>query len=255
MEKEAAKEKDGSSLTIYIIVALATVIGLWFLNLLVALVFHDYNSDSGTFGDTFGIVTSLFSGLAFAGIIISIFLQSKELMLQRRQLSLQAKELHDQSIAFNEQNKVLEQQKFETTFFNLMGSIEESQVRYSKSRGQYNDTIYGITTFNPIEFKIQYDVNSQIPIYKVVEQYLLQYPFVIEYVLNSKIENKEFYYDYIRIKITHKELYTLMCHLLYLNTTKYKSIADSEFILLETFNEKSFNPHQMNYENIPRTKR
>ena len=41
---------------------------------------------AGTFGDSFGLLTSLFSGLAFAGLIWTILLQRIELRLQRREL-------------------------------------------------------------------------------------------------------------------------------------------------------------------------
>lgn len=41
----------------------------------------------GQFGDMFGAVNALFSGLAFAGVIIAVFLQKDELALQRRELS------------------------------------------------------------------------------------------------------------------------------------------------------------------------
>lgn len=42
--------------------------------------------DRGTYGDMFGAVNSLFSGLAFAGIIYTILLQREELRLQREEL-------------------------------------------------------------------------------------------------------------------------------------------------------------------------
>lgn len=44
-------------------------------------------TDRGTFGDTFGAINALFSGLAFAGIIYTILLQRKELALQRQELA------------------------------------------------------------------------------------------------------------------------------------------------------------------------
>lgn len=47
----------------------------------------------GQFGDSFGMVNSLFSGLAFAGIIFTIILQRKELKLQRQELELTRQEL------------------------------------------------------------------------------------------------------------------------------------------------------------------
>lgn len=59
----------------------------------------DRHSMMGTFGDKFGAINSLFSGLALAGIIISIILQRQELKETRQE--------------FKDQN-------FQTTFFNLL---------------------------------------------------------------------------------------------------------------------------------------
>lgn len=52
----------------------------------------NYLSDRGTFGDKFGFINSLFSGLALTGIIISIYFQQIELKLQRDELSETRKE-------------------------------------------------------------------------------------------------------------------------------------------------------------------
>ena len=49
--------------------------------------------ERGTFGDMFGAINALFSGLAFAGVIYAIFLQRKELELQREELVLTREEL------------------------------------------------------------------------------------------------------------------------------------------------------------------
>jgi len=45
----------------------------------------DYN-EAAQFADSFGFVSSLFSSLAFAGVVIAIILQSQELALQRKEL-------------------------------------------------------------------------------------------------------------------------------------------------------------------------
>lgn len=50
-------------------------------------------TERGTFGDMFGVVNSLFSGLAFTGVIYTIILQHKELSLQREELTLTRQEL------------------------------------------------------------------------------------------------------------------------------------------------------------------
>jgi hypothetical protein len=51
---------------------------------------------SGVFGDSFGLLTSLFSGLAFAGLIITIVMQKDELAMQREELKLQRSALESQ---------------------------------------------------------------------------------------------------------------------------------------------------------------
>lgn len=47
----------------------------------------------GQFGDVFGSVNALFSGLAFTGLIYTVFLQREELALQRKELELTRQEL------------------------------------------------------------------------------------------------------------------------------------------------------------------
>ncbi len=48
---------------------------------------------AGVFGDSFGILTALFSGLAFSGLIVTLILQSKQLKMQKEDLNLQREEL------------------------------------------------------------------------------------------------------------------------------------------------------------------
>ncbi|PXF63362.1 putative phage abortive infection protein [Kangiella spongicola] len=78
------------------------------------------NPERGTFGDMFGAVNSLFSGLAFAGVIFAILLQKYELSLQRQELTLTRNELKGQKEQLELQTAVLEKQNFENTFFQLL---------------------------------------------------------------------------------------------------------------------------------------
>jgi hypothetical protein len=58
----------------------------WLVSFIVVLsTIKDWNA-RGNFGDSFGGINALFSGLAFAGIIYTILLQKKELTLQRQEL-------------------------------------------------------------------------------------------------------------------------------------------------------------------------
>ncbi|MGA6117407.1 hypothetical protein [Sphingobacterium anhuiense] len=53
---------------------------------------QNFNSPNEV-GDSYGALNTLFSGFAFAGIIISIFSQNQELKLQRKELRLQRREI------------------------------------------------------------------------------------------------------------------------------------------------------------------
>ena len=77
-------------------------------------------TDRGTFGDMFGSVNAMFSGLAFVGVIYAILLQSKELKLQRKELRFTRDELEGQKIQMEAQNVTLIKQNFENTFFELL---------------------------------------------------------------------------------------------------------------------------------------
>jgi hypothetical protein len=71
-------------------ILLGIVVGLWLLGLLLLLIPKDYR---GIFGDMFGAVNTLFSGLAFAGIVYSILIQNEELKAQGVALQKQSEAL------------------------------------------------------------------------------------------------------------------------------------------------------------------
>jgi len=59
------------------------------------------------------VLSTLFTGLAFAGLISTILMQRNELKLQREELAATRDE-------FTQQNSTLKQQRFENTFFNML---------------------------------------------------------------------------------------------------------------------------------------
>lgn len=59
----------------------------------------------GTFGDSFGAVNGLFTGLAFAGTLYAIWLQKKDLATQQEANEKQASEITEQTKAIAEQTK------------------------------------------------------------------------------------------------------------------------------------------------------
>lgn len=74
-------------------VLVGLTIAVWFFSGLAIIYFIDDWGDRGTFGDLFGAVNALFSGLAFAGLLYSLFENKKQIMAQQEELLLNRQEL------------------------------------------------------------------------------------------------------------------------------------------------------------------
>lgn len=99
----------------------------------------------GQFGDMFGALGAVFSGLAFAGLIVTLIQQHDDLKLQREDLRLQRQEIAQTNLELalqrkemEEQNKTIMLQRFETTFFNMLKSQMEIQnsVKFFEHEGK-----------------------------------------------------------------------------------------------------------------------
>ncbi|APG64560.1 hypothetical protein LPB136_03900 [Tenacibaculum todarodis] len=86
------------------------IILLWILSTVLIKYFFPDWAVSATFGDTFGAINSLFSGLALAGIIYTIYLQKTELSLQREELKYTREELKRTADAQELSNKMMTEQ-------------------------------------------------------------------------------------------------------------------------------------------------
>lgn len=73
----------------------------------------DIMANRGLFGDSWGGVNAFVSALAFAGVIVTLYLQNRDLNLQREEMQLQRKE-------FEEENKTIKYQRFENLFYNML---------------------------------------------------------------------------------------------------------------------------------------
>ena len=93
---------------------------------LVCLCIDDWNV-RGQFGDLFGAVNTLFSGLAFVGLIITIRQQHKDLEYQRQAIEQTNREMQNQTEEFNQQNETMKIERFENTFFKML-EVQQSIV-------------------------------------------------------------------------------------------------------------------------------
>jgi len=132
MTNENKTDNNGTSYTLLVVFFVVVVLlyfGSWYY------IDNLYNCPErqGQFGDKFGAVNALFSGLAFAGLIFTIILQKKELALQREELTQTREELKGQKEQLEEQNKTLKIQRFENTFFQMLNQFQEivNNISYS----------------------------------------------------------------------------------------------------------------------------
>lgn len=143
-----------------IIIAVVSVILLWALSF--CLLYLDSNS-RGTFGDMFGAVNALFSGLAFAGLIVTLIMQHEELGLQRKELVQTNEELAAQREEFAAQTKTMKIQRFENTLFNMLSLqkdivnglyyVPKDYIDYTpESKGRYVFDVF----YNTKTARVQY---------------------------------------------------------------------------------------------------
>lgn len=146
MKKQETNCKE-SHLSKTLAIACIIIICIWLTSWgLIDLMIIDV-TQRGVFGDKFGAINALFSGLAFAGLIITLLYQKEELKLQREELAQTREELKGQRQEFEEQNKTLKRQRFENTFFNLLKLQQEIVTNLS-----YDDISITKESFFPPKF-------------------------------------------------------------------------------------------------------
>ncbi len=227
-------------------------------------------TDRGQFGDAFGALNALFAGLAFAGLIIAIFLQREDIKLQSKALEKQTEEiklqndvldlqrqelsdtrkvLEDQKGQFEEQSKIMRKQSFEDTFFKLI-SLHHEIVNAMKVPGGQSGTrclefLYTadfLQDYNRVE-KLD-NSKDKSEVIKIVyghfyarQQIILGHYFrnlyqVIKFIKKSDIEDKHFYSDLIRAQLSSAELKLLFYNCLSEYGTNFKPYIE-EFALLK----------------------
>jgi len=195
------------------------VIAVWLLSWYYLERHYKVATDAGPFGDMFGFINSLFSGLAFAGIIITILLQREELKAQREELQLntgalnaQKEELKAQREEFEKQNRNLTKQNFENSFFNCLDAKdtlvsmlnERSEHFFEKKYGEldsyykthnHNQPIVNIRSFfYGHEWLIGHHFRNVIIILKMIDK------------CNLDEASKTFYISILQARMSNDEL-------------------------------------------------
>lgn len=201
------------------------------------------------FGDSYGSLNTLFSGLAFAGIITSIFFQSQELKETRAEIKAQKEE-------FALQTKAMNKQVFETTFFQLLQLHNEiiQSLQIDKGYVSNKTQVHGREVFSVLyndkfvsgDFDFEYDhkfVDSSeafsndiggayLKFHRVyghlVGHYFRNVYQILKYVDKSTVDDKKFYSNLIRAQMSDYELGLLFYNCISdLGNTKFKQLIEN----------------------------
>lgn len=211
----------------------------------------------GTFGDKFGAINALFSGLAFAGIIFTILLQRKELELQRN-------ELEQTRDVFSEQGKTLKLQQFESTFFNLLNlhhqivdaiDIQETNIlgdldkepKMLKSRDCfkffYDDFKKCYRAEEQLMKPSKNDTDELLIIEKAFHEFFIKYQSdlghywrnmynILKFINKQNPEDKFFYSNLLRAQLSSHELLLLFYNCLsHYGNKKFKPLIEDHYFL------------------------
>lgn len=196
----------------------------------------------GTFGDMFGAVNALFSGLAFGGMIVTLLMQRKELKLQREELTKTTNELEGQKKIMEMQQKVANIQCFENGFYKLISKHTEivNDIRYYHYRPDGSEKKYfGQEALDCMFWKISSE-EDKIDFLKskdpwaaiknsVLKPYFTQFYEIIRNIDESDLLDDNYRKNYIRILIsflTETELKLIFLKALYPGQEKFKNLIE-----------------------------
>lgn len=170
--------------------------------------------EAGTFGDMFGAVNALFSGLAFAGLIYTITVQRQELALQREAIEMQTEELKLQRIETarsadqsEEQKRLLNLQIAMTTLNEL---IKNKNKRLESASLNDKGTDYkGIDGLRWMFLQKSDTLDAQSK--QHFEYYLNSFIYILQYIVDSDltVEQKNILVRLLDTDTSDAEIYML----------------------------------------------
>lgn len=248
MEKKQSKQIFDFDINNKSIVIIALVVFfIWSLSFFLLLLSTDVR---GTFGDMFGAVNSLFSGLAFAGVIVAIILQSKELKLQREELEQTREELKGQKEQLERQANYVERQLNEATFFQFVKLLNDitTGMNYGGKEGRqcfrefyqhlksidFHPESHGIAPIGKGKVdNIPLYINA---LFNIIGDHINHYIRTIYYALsfldNAQLSNKHIYANILKSQLSTSELLILFyAGLSSKSQNKFKDLIEKYAIL------------------------
>ena len=163
------------------------------------------SSERGQFGDMYGVLTSLFSGLTMIGLVYTIIQQQEdlgiartslakqheELELNREELQLNREELKETRKEFIQQNKTLRLQRFENTFFNMIKLHTDIVNSFEKNERSflyyYNRSLTVLTPYQSLnEMRRGYHSILSAQVIQIYGHYISNFELVLRFVIKRK---------------------------------------------------------------------
>lgn len=230
---------------------IAAVIVLWVVS--GYLIYPLGIEERGVFGDMFGAVNSLFSGLAFATLIFTIYLQTHAIKLQQKELEDTRNEIRQQKEYLAAQNDVMRIQNFESTFFQLLSLLQQIRESFTFTRtGSQNlgKKAFGYA-YDNLEQCLREYIAQGIPAGKtkneviniVATNFFTEYQIdfghyfrtlynLIKLVDKSELPDKKFYTNLIRAQLTNIEVQVIFYDCLSdLGKEKFKPLIEKYALL------------------------
>jgi Putative phage abortive infection protein len=223
------------------ILAIVFVLATWLLNLKLLINI----SDRGVYGDMFGAANSVFSGLAFAGVVYAIFLQRHEVEIAKEEISRTKQILKEQQNIARQQSQAQKIQVFEGTFFNLLRIFADVRSAIDLRNNQGVVTASGSECLriflNRVEKKVQKSAGPKDSVQAFEELYLqlnseLGHYFrtlynLVKFVDRSEIDDKRLYTNLVRAQLSDPEAEILFLNGLTARGAKFKPLIERYALL------------------------
>lgn len=221
MTEEEYKKKRKRINHIFFGAAIAAII-LWILSGYLIDYYSSSAESRGTFGDMFGMINALFSGLALGGVIYTILLQRLELELQRDEIRYSSKQLKGQK-------EILDKQNFEDKFFRLLSLHENfvAQVGTGEDKGKkFLSNQLNILNNNVKQEKSLEKLIECFNRIVIIHSTRSLFEFIISLIKfvdsgkNLNTDNKQEYINLFKHHLSNQELVLVIIHIYSLNSNE-----------------------------------
>lgn len=218
--------------------------------------------ERGIFGEMFGAISALFTGIAFAGIVVTMHQQRNVLESQRNELELQRGELELQRKGIEETCNALKSQN--DKMVQVRESMEEQQKTsktlcfegmFSQFLREHREMLNGLSSADTTNTKgvdvlvlfqkfIKTNPNeiNKIPLYYKIEHYFNHLNMMIRFIDESQLikqddakedlEKRYYYISLIREGLTHDEASVLYFNNLLKGNEMYKELCEKYAMFL-----------------------